>query len=87
MEKKEFVKPTTRVVELQAPVDMLVGSSSSPSTPSSETDVPVDMLVGSSSSPSTPSSETDVNATGLDAGEALRFGGESASADPWQFAW
>ncbi len=66
MEKKEFVKPTTRVVELQAPVDMLVGSSSSPSTPSSE---------------------REVNATGLDAGEALRFGGESASADPWQFAW
>ena len=66
MEKKEFVKPTTRVVELQAPVYMLVGSSSSPSTPSSE---------------------REVNATGLDAGEALRFGGESASADPWQFAW
>ncbi|MBQ6751800.1 MAG: hypothetical protein IJR02_13690 [Bacteroidaceae bacterium] len=66
MEKKEFVKPTTRVVELQAPVDMLVGASSSPSTPSSE---------------------REVNATGLDAGEALRFGGESASADPWQFAW
>ena len=66
MEKKEFVKPTTRVVELQAPVDMLVGSSSSPSTPSSE---------------------TEVNATGLDAGEALRYGGESTGADPWQFAW
>ena len=66
MEKKEFVKPTTRVVELQAPVDMLVGSSSSPSTPSSE---------------------REVNATGLDAGEALRFGGESASADPWRTAW
>ena len=66
MEKKEFVKPTTRVVELQAPVDMLVGSSSSPSTPSSE---------------------REVNATGLDAGEALRYGGESTGADPWQFAW
>ena len=66
MEKKEFVKPTTRVVELQAPVEMLVGSSSSPSTPSSE---------------------RDVNATGLDAGEALRYGGESASADPWRTAW
>ena len=66
MEKKEFVKPTTRVVELQAPVDMLVGASSSPSTPSSE---------------------REVNATGLDAGEALRYGGESTGADPWRNAW
>ena len=63
MEKKEFVKPTTRVVELQAPVEMLAGS-----------------VAG------TPSGRS-VNATGLDAGEALRYGGESTGADPWQFAW
>ncbi|MBQ6751570.1 MAG: hypothetical protein IJR02_12510 [Bacteroidaceae bacterium] len=63
MEKKEFVKPTTRVVELQAPVEMLAGS-----------------VAGSPSGRS-------VNATGLDAGEALRYGGESTGADPWRNAW
>ncbi len=63
MEKKEFVKPTTRVVQLQAPVEMLAGS-----------------VAGSPSGRS-------VNATGLDAGEALRYGGESTGAAPWRNAW
>ncbi|MBQ6750440.1 MAG: hypothetical protein IJR02_06685 [Bacteroidaceae bacterium] len=35
MVKKEFVKPTTRVVQLQASVNMLIGSSGSSSTKSS----------------------------------------------------